>query len=255
MRYRHVWPGFLLLGALVASLIGLLGWGDRVLSPGPTGGLSRLLAARSAPRGTGERVLAPMGHPGVRLMLPDTEALMAEASELAEPEGLALPADVVPDRRSPRADQPRYALDFGTFLGVDEAERAEAQLNQAGFTTVRFSRQDPGQLFSVTLPLPRNSDEVRALVERLREDGFVGAQPTPADAIAIRVVAGIPLRTAVRVAGRLRDAGHDPRVAAEARRTGQIGLRHGHFTSREEAEAVRGELARVGVTAEVVRIP
>jgi hypothetical protein len=251
MRYRHVWPGFLLLGTLVASLIALLGWGDRILSPGPAGGLSRLLAARSAPGGTGEPTLAPMGHLGVRLVPPDAAALPAEP---AERDALSSPLGAAPVRRLPIVDQPRYALDFGTFFGVDEAERAEAQLNQAGFSTVRFSRQDPGRVFSVSLPVPRDPDEGHALVDRLRADGFVGVQATAGDAIAIRIVAGVPLRTAVRIAGRLRDAGHDPRVAAEAPRTGQIGLRHGHFTSRQEAEAVKGELTRLGVAAEVVRI-
>ena len=37
VRYRHVWPGFLLLAALALLLVGLLRWGDHFLSPGPTG--------------------------------------------------------------------------------------------------------------------------------------------------------------------------------------------------------------------------
>ena len=44
MRYRHVWPGVLLLACLVTLLAALLTWGDHFLSPGPTGGIRRLLA-------------------------------------------------------------------------------------------------------------------------------------------------------------------------------------------------------------------
>ena len=254
MRYRHLWPGLLLLGSLIASLIALIGWGDRVLSPGPSGGLSRLLEVWSAPRSAGER-LSTKDRSGARLALPEPTARPADPSVIDTPEGPAILPAVVQERRSPRESAGIYALDFGTFLRADEAEQREAQLNQAGFSTVRFSRPDPGRLFSVSLPLPRDPVEARTLIDRLREDGFVDAKAIGGDAFAIRIVAGMPLRTAVRIAGRLRGAGHDPLVSVEARRAEQIGLRHGHFTSREEAESVKGELARLGVAAEVVRIP
>ena len=57
VRYRHVWPGFLLLAALALLLVGLLRWGDHFLSPGPDGGhppaaaaLGRLAPARRVGR-------------------------------------------------------------------------------------------------------------------------------------------------------------------------------------------------------------
>src|SRR5260370_8213399 len=39
VRYRHVWPGVLLLAALALLLAGLLRWGDPFLSPRPSGGV------------------------------------------------------------------------------------------------------------------------------------------------------------------------------------------------------------------------
>ena len=43
MRYRHVWPGLLLLASLALLLVALVRWGDHFLSPGPGGGIHRLL--------------------------------------------------------------------------------------------------------------------------------------------------------------------------------------------------------------------
>src|SRR5215468_9890072 len=50
VKYRHVWPGVVLLVSLALLLAGLLIWGDHLLSPGPSGGLSRLLQHWSASR-------------------------------------------------------------------------------------------------------------------------------------------------------------------------------------------------------------
>ncbi|HZP39310.1 MAG TPA: SPOR domain-containing protein [Methylomirabilota bacterium] len=50
MRYRHVWPGLLLLVSLALLLVALLRWGDHFLSPGPSGGIHRLLQLWAASR-------------------------------------------------------------------------------------------------------------------------------------------------------------------------------------------------------------
>ena len=64
MRYRHVWPGFLLLAALALLLVGLLRWGDHFLSPGPSGGIHRLLQLWAASRPPDESAAAPPGSAG-----------------------------------------------------------------------------------------------------------------------------------------------------------------------------------------------
>jgi cell division protein FtsN len=60
VRYRHVWPGLLLLTALGLLLAGLVRWGDHFLSPGPTGGIQRLLLLWAASRPTDELAAAPV---------------------------------------------------------------------------------------------------------------------------------------------------------------------------------------------------
>jgi cell division protein FtsN len=60
VRYRHVWPGLLLLAALGLLLAGLVRWGDHFLSPGPTGGIHRLLQLWAASRPGDELAAAPV---------------------------------------------------------------------------------------------------------------------------------------------------------------------------------------------------
>src|SRR6185295_18212547 len=59
VRYRHVWPGILLLAALALLLAGLLRWGDHFLSPGPSGGIHRLLQLWAASRPADESITPP----------------------------------------------------------------------------------------------------------------------------------------------------------------------------------------------------
>src|SRR4029434_2747595 len=58
--YRHVWPGLLLLAALGLLLAGLVRWGDHFLSPGPTGGIHRLLHLWAASR-PADKSAVPVG--------------------------------------------------------------------------------------------------------------------------------------------------------------------------------------------------
>jgi cell division septation protein DedD len=266
VRYRHTWPGFLLLGSLALLLGALLVWGDHFLSPGPSGGIRRLLqlwAASRPPREAGqtpepERATAPSSDTAALSAPPDERAPLAGAPEAAPP-GQDPPEPTPPGaagkiaRAAPA--QPRYALDLGTFVIVEEAERAEAQLNEAGFSTVRFRQQAPERLFSVFLPPPRDAEEGRAIVARLRRDGFTQVVMLGTDqGLSLRVARAIPLKMAAEFAERLRAAGHDPSLSAEATQPGQVTLRHGTFASREEAEAVGREISRLGLPNEVVEI-
>jgi hypothetical protein len=335
MRYRHVWPGFLLLGTLAVLLAALLIWGDHFLSPGPSGGLRRLLQlwaasrppqelaappAESAPPrdgrsvpgpaagsadlsrepGTAERPEAPgagtaasvsggsssvppglaaatppAGEPGPPQAtprrttvspsvgttgedVPGREGATAESSgRSAGPAsgGAPSPAARLSTAAAPPKREARYALDLGTFAVAEEAERVEARLNQAGFTTVRFRQQAPARLFSVLLQGLRDTEEGQAVVERLRQEGFgqavLLARP---EGLTIRVLQSQPLRLAVSAADKLRDLGLDPRVAAEPGRAGHITLRHGNFGSRREAEEASAQISALGVPNEVVEV-
>lgn len=291
MRYRHVWPGVLLLAALALLLVGLLRWGDHFLSPGPTGGIHRLLQLWAASRPADESITPPAAAAPSPAMDVSANSPMAvgpsvivpvppDAPGPATPPAAAPPAPVAPTPVTPppapvvktpppeRAEGPReaaappvtpppvrYALALGTFPLSEDAERVEAKLNQAGFSTVRFRQQTPSKLFAVQVSSLKDPEEGQATVERLQKEGhppsvlLVGRTD-----VTIRVGPSVPLRTAVQLAEKLRAAGYDARVATEPTRAGQVSLRHGNFASRAEAEEASREVARLGVPNEVIQV-
>ena len=292
MRYRHVWPGFLLLAALALLLVGLVRWGDHFLSPGPTGGIHRLLQLWAASRPADESIAppaaaapslamdAPVNPPVVAVppvvapVAPDSTGPSAPpVSAPPAPAPVAStppPAPVVNSPPPERADEPReaaaapatpapapvrYALALGTYSLSEDAERVEAKLNQAGFSTVRFRLQTPAKLFAVQVSSLKDPEEGQATVERLQKEGHPPSVLLVGRAdVTVRVGPPTPLRTAVQLAEKLRAAGYDARVATESTRAGQVSLRHGNFASRAEAEAVSREVSRLGVPNEVIQV-
>lgn len=290
MRYRHAWPGVLLLAALALLLVGLVRWGDHFLSPGPTGGIHRLLQLWAASRPADESIAPPaaaapspatdapanppvvMVPPAVAPAPPDSPGPAASPgpAPVASTPVTPAPGPVVRTPPPERADEPRdaaappapatpppvrYALALGTFPLSEDAERVEAKLNQAGFSTVRFRQQTLAKLFAVQVSSLKDPEEGQATVERLQKEGhppsvlLVGRT-----GVTVRVGPPAPLRTAVQLAEKLRAAGYDARVATEPTRAGQVSLRHGNFASRAEAEAASREVARLGVPNEVILV-
>jgi cell division septation protein DedD len=149
----------------------------------------------------------------------------------------------------------RYALALGTFPLSEDAERVEAKLNQAGFSTVRFRQQTPAKLFAVLVAPLKDPEEGQATVERLRKDGYPpSVLLVGRTGVTVRVGPPEPLRSAVQLAEKLRAAGYEARVATEPTRAGQVSLRHGNFASRAEAEEASREIARLGVPNEVIQV-
>ena len=290
MRYRHAWPGVLLLAALALLLVGLVRWGDHFLSPGPAGGIHRLLQLWAASRPADESIAPPAAAapspvtdapanppvvvvpPAVAPAPPDSPGPAASSgpAPVASPPVTPAPAPVVRTPPPERVDEPRdaaappapatpppvrYALALGTFPLSEDAERVEAKLNQAGFSTVRFRQQTLAKLFAVQVSSLKDPEEGQATVERLQKEGhppsvlLVGRT-----GVTVRVGPPAPLRTAVQLAEKLRAAGYDARVATEPTRAGQVSLRHGNFASRAEAEAASREVARLGVPNEVIQV-
>ena len=263
MRYRHTWPGVVLLTALGLLLVSLLVWGDHFLTPGPAGGIRRLLERWPASRALDE--VSPPAIAEETAQPPDDPAAAPVSSAPSPPE--APPPEAVPrDPGNPApapasravsslAAKAHYALDLGTFATDEDAERAEARLNQAGFATVRFRRQAPARLFTVSVRPLANHEEPPAAIppspparlSRAPEGGGDGAE-------SVRVALALPLRSAVQLAERLRSAGYHVRIGAEAAKAGQTTLRHGNFASREEAQSISREISHLGVPNEVVRV-
>jgi cell division septation protein DedD len=290
VRYRHVWPGVLLLAALALLLVGLLRWGDHFLSPGPSGGIHRLLQLWAASRPPDESAAAPqiasapspvtdapVSPPSPPVPVspeppappPVASAAPPPATPRASPPATAPPAAPAPAREEPRetaASAPaapgpsapaplRYALALGTFAVPEDAERVEAKLNQAGFSTVRFRQQVPAKLFAVLIASLKDPEEGQTTIERLQKDGYAqSVLLVGRTGVTVRVGTPTPLRTAVQLAEKLRGAGYDARVSTEPTRAGQVSLRHGNFASRAEADEASREVARLGVPNEVIQI-
>ena len=290
MRYRHAWPGFLLLVALGLLLVGLVRWGDHFLTPGPTGGIHRLLQLWAASRPHDESAAAPQiaAAPSSATDAPTSPPPVVEAprpapaptappapmASTAPPPDAAAPTPTPPARAPERPEEPReaapaapppagppaptpvrYALALGTFAVSEDAERVEAQMNQAGFSTVRFRQQAPAKLFAVQVSSLKDPEEGQTTVERLQKEGFPqSVLLIGRNGVIVRVGAPTPLRTAVQLAEKLRGAGYDARVATEPGRSGQVSLRHGNFASRPEAEAASREISRLGVPNEVIQV-
>jgi cell division protein FtsN len=291
VRYRHAWPGFLLLAALALLLVGLLRWGDHFLSPGPTGGIQRLLQIWSTARPSEESITAP---PAIAAPPPPSETpvtpplvVVPPAAPAAAPEPAESPSPPVSTERAPAAPVPapvttappsppaeepreraatpppappapppaRYALALGTFPLAEDAERVEAQLNQAGFSTVRFRQQTSTKLFAVLVSSLKTPEEGQATIERLQRDGHPpSVLLVERTGVTVRVGPPVPLRSAVHLAEKLRATGFDARVASESAHAGQVSLRHGNFASRDEAEAASREVTRLGVANEVIQV-
>jgi cell division septation protein DedD len=290
VRYRHAWPGFLLLVALGLLLVGLVRWGDHFLTPGPTGGIHRLLQLWAASRPHDESAAAPQiaAAPSPATDAPTSPPPVVEAprpapaptappapmASTAPSPDAAAPTPTPPARAPERPEEPReaapaapppagppaptpvrYALALGTFAVSEDAERVEAQMNQAGFSTVRFRQQAPAKLFAVQVSSLKDPEEGQTTVERLQKEGFPqSVLLIGRNGVIVRVGAPTPLRTAVQLAEKLRGAGYDARVATEPGRSGQVSLRHGNFASRPEAEAASREISRLGVPNEVIQV-
>jgi len=294
VRYRHVWPGILLLVALALLLVGLLRWGDHFLSPGPSGGIHRLLqlwaASRppdepaaappvaSAPTTATDAPVSPPGPVAPPVTSPEPPPVAPPAASTppvaATPPASPAPPPTAPAAPAPTREEPRdviaaapapvapptpapvrYALALGTFAVPEDAERVEAKLNQAGFSTVRFRQQVPAKLFAVLVASLKDPEEGQATIERLQKDGYAqSVLLVGRSGVTVRVGAPTPLRTAVQLAEKLRGAGYDARVSTEPTRAGQVSLRHGNFASRAEAEEASREVARLGVPNEVIQI-
>ena len=266
MRYRHAWPGLLLLASLATLLVSLVLWGDQFLSPDPSGGIRRLLQLWAASRPAEETLPPPSSRPAVSAAPgPETAAAAVSAApavdrietETPAPPPLQPPppAPIVTAPRKVETAAPplvRYALDLGAFALDDEAERVETQLNQAGYSTVRFRQQAPARLFSVLVPL-RDVAEGFEVLQRLKDEGLPQAMPLTGEGTpVVRAAQALPIKAAVELGERLRAARFEIRVSAEAARPGQISLRHGNFTSRQEAESAGRDISRLGVPNEIV---
>jgi Mrp family chromosome partitioning ATPase/uncharacterized protein involved in exopolysaccharide biosynthesis/cell division protein FtsN len=235
-RYRNLWIGLGVLGALAGLFVGLAAWQMGAFETGRTP-----LTHLRQRLGIGPGTVAPSSAP-------------APAPPPAAPGTPSTLSSMAPSSPATGASPPRFALELGPFLAVAEAERVEHQLAQAGLSTARFRHQTGAGLYAVLVErLPAGRD-ARAVAGTLREQGFAEVAVVRTDPPAVRLGEPQPLRATVELAERARGLGYPVRVAAEPGEAIAYLIRHGSFASRSEAEVKSAELGRLGLSPQVIQV-
>jgi succinoglycan biosynthesis transport protein ExoP len=269
-RFRF-WMLFGVVGVAALSGLGLwrAGWlGDQPHRRG-------LVRQKLDPGAAGRRAPSPPMAPGAPparsspvVPAPTGEGRPASAPAVTAPApsangmGVTSPTgDAAPPRpqrlatATVTAGTPRFAVEFGPFVTTADAERTEDMLNHAGYQTIRFRQQTGAAVYAVVIERIPSVRDAQALVTSLRGEGV--SDPvvlTGADSVSVRVGEPLPLRGAVQLAERLRGGGHHVRIAAGAGQAVTFVIRHGNFTSREEAEAKRREFLGLGLPNQAVQV-
>ena len=127
---------------------------------------------------------------------------------------------------------------------------------EAGYPTVRSRRPTGSAVYAVLIERVPTAHEGKTVATALREQGLGEAVIVSTDPLVLRVGGPLPLRGAVELAERVRAAGHQVRVAAQPGQASAFVIRHGSFTSRDDAEAKRRELGQLDLPAhQVVPVP
>jgi hypothetical protein len=271
MPSRRLWTGVVVL-ALLAALGALAGWRmgwfggtprpkdllrQRLEAPPPASPSPRPPArAIAPPKPTGSPSPAsPAPAPGPTLASPPPgERSVAVAPPALTPPAAPPPAPSARAGAAPAAGA-SFVLEFGPFMTAQEVERAERQLNGAGFETARLRQQTGAALYAVLIERIPTTQAAQALVAALREQGFGDAFVVgEREPMSVQVGLPLPLRGAVQTAERLRASGHQVRVAVQPGEAVTFSLRHGNFATSAEAAARGQELMRLGLAHQVVRV-
>jgi hypothetical protein len=134
-------------------------------------------------------------------------------------------------------------------MSAADAEQVERRLIVAGYSTVRSRQASDATAYAVLVERVPTVHEAKLVAAALRERGLGDAAVIGTDPVVLRVGALLPLRGAVELAERVRAAGQQVRIAAQAGGAPVLIVRHGAFASREDAEARRRELGQLDLPA------
>jgi Mrp family chromosome partitioning ATPase len=229
-----------------------------------------LLAAEPWRRVDVRRVAARTTAPSVRAPGPDhLPGAAREATETPAPEGAGRfladttwagsvrPGLQVATDPAPAPDgrgSARFALELGPFPTAEEAHAAEQRLNEAGYPTIWIREDSGGSPHAVIVEGVASVAETDALAAALRAEGLGEPVAEGGARRSVRVADRLVLRRAVQLAQRLRGHGLEVRLATQPGVAVAFVVRHGSFVAREEAEARRVELTRLGLTAALVQV-
>jgi cell division ATPase FtsA len=134
-------------------------------------------------------------------------------------------------------------------VSASDAEQVERRLIVAGYSTVRSRQTSDATAYAVLIERVPTVHDAHVVAATLGERGLGDAAVISTDPVVVRVGGPLPLRGAVELAERVRAAGYQVRIAAQAGGAPVLIVRHGAFASREEAEARRRELGQLDLPA------
>lgn len=172
---------------------------------------------------------------------------VASAHATPSPPASTLVARATPP--APPAPRTRFAIEYGPFVAVADAEQVERRLIEAGYATVRSRQTSDATAYAVLIEGVPTVRDAKLVAASLRDHGLGEAVVISVDPILLRVGTPLPLRDAVDLAQRVRAAGHQVRIASDAGQAPVLIVRHGAFASREAAEARRRELGQLDLPA------
>ena len=222
--------------------------------PAPVAPVATATPAAPAPSAPALPVPPASTPPVAAAAPPGLQATVEPAAAVTTPPRAPGSREIVPPAGA--AVAARFAIEFGPFGSTAEAERLERRLTQAGYQTVRFRQSQPGAaVYAVLIERMPPGRDAASVVAALRDKGVGEATVLGTDPPSVRVGEPVPLRGAVELAERVRAAGHQVRVAAQAGEAVTFVIRHGNFLSHEEAEAKGRELSRLSLPgSQVVQV-
>lgn len=259
MRYRHVWPGLLLLAALGLLLAGLVRWGDHFLSPGPTGGIHRLLHLWAASRPADESAAVPVAavtpsDPAASppLALPPVSAPSADATPptapspaMPAPSPPAGPGPAVPLPDAPASPPPAAEINTPT---IDRADEPRESAPPAAATPA-----PPPVRYVLALGTFAVADDAEKVESKLNQAGFSTVrfrQQAPAKLFSVQIGSLRDADEGQATVERLQREGYGPAALLIGRNGATV--RVGEATPLRTAVQLAEKLRATGHDARVV---
>src|SRR5688572_18694057 len=168
-RFPRLWF-FVAGGAAVAAAGGAAAWQYGLIGPDPQPrALVRQKLDRVPPRDS-VRPAPPTPMSPTSSMTPTASPTPSAA--VATPSAkVAVPVATTAPSAAPLRPASRFAVEFGPFFSVSEAEGTEVRLNQSGFQSVRLRQQTGGTVYAVLIERVPSTRDAQALTATLREQG------------------------------------------------------------------------------------
>jgi cell division protein FtsN len=210
------------------------------VSPPPAPAVTTAVTASPEPATPASRAPdSPPANSVVKAKPPADAASVPKSSVTTAARAVAAPAPAGPAL---------YRIQVGAFLDHRNADRLIERLRGEGFEVASSLVEESRTAYRV-LALPADGEGRDALVQRLRELGF--SPELTGDGAA--VTQPVPLRGAVETSRQLKAQGIRVRLEREASSAAFRVVRVGGYSTAEEAEKARGQLAAKGYEGVVVR--